>query len=75
MQAFTIGVGRSCGLGAGGHVSATAGRVERSPATTTAPAATTAPTPAPDKKAAATTSPCKGLDETACKANTSSARV
>ena len=40
------------------------------PATTTAPTATTAPTPAPDKKTAAAPSPCKGLDETACKANT-----
>jgi hypothetical protein len=42
------------------------------PATTTAPAATTTPaTPkTTDTKAAATPSPCKGLDETACKANT-----
>ena len=39
------------------------------PATTTAPADNGA-TPAPDKKATATPSPCKGLDETACKANT-----
>jgi hypothetical protein len=53
------------------------------PATTTPPAATTPPkaadtkpattTPATpkttDTKAAATPSPCKGLDETACKAN------
>jgi hypothetical protein len=43
------------------------------PATTTAPApaATTPATPkTTDTKAAATPSPCKGLDETACKANT-----
>jgi hypothetical protein len=40
--------------------------------TTTAPAPTTTPaTPkTTDTKAAATPSPCKGLDETACKANT-----
>jgi hypothetical protein len=47
------------------------------PAATTPPPATTAPakpaatTPAPkDTKAAATPSPCKGLDEAACTANT-----
>jgi hypothetical protein len=36
----------------------------------TKPATTTATPAATDKKTAATPSPCKGLDETACKANT-----
>jgi hypothetical protein len=43
------------------------------PATTPAPTATTTTPATPkttDTKAAATPSPCKGLDETACKANT-----